>query len=89
MTDTSQLPETLNAEKAAEVLYCKPSTIEKEANAGRLQGAKIGSGWIFRASDVASFLELRIAEEQSRIAKGKGKNKQVSSAKNAPPSLND
>ena len=82
MTD---LPKRLTAEDAAEYLCCEPSTILSEAAAGKLRGAKIGSGWIFKAADVVDYWDQRIDQQQQKI---KGKKSPVEkSGRNDPPSL--
>lgn len=84
MTD---LPKRLTAEEAAEYLCCQPSTIETEAAAGNLRGAKIGSGWIFKAEDVVEYWDKRIDQQQAKISSKRKPPAAKVNGRNQPPSL--
>ena len=88
---TQELPELLDAKTAAEYLRCSEATVESEAAAGRLRGAKIGTGWVFLPSDVLDYLKLRIEEKQAEVAKKKGEAsaplQSPGKGRRAPPSL--
>lgn len=59
------LPHVLNAEHAAQLLECEPSTIEEHCRAGSLPGIKFGVGWIIPTAALLDRIN-NIAMEQSR-----------------------
>ena len=64
----NELPLRLTVDEVAKYLCCAESTVRTAASSGELRGAKIGEDWIFLASDVDAYFQLRIEQQQTRIA---------------------
>jgi excisionase family DNA binding protein len=63
------VPETLDVEHAAAMLFASRSTILALARSGALPGTKLGRSWVFLRADVLHFLRARIdADTQQRLA---------------------
>jgi hypothetical protein len=47
---------TLNLQQAAELLHIHPVTLQSQAKAGKIPGAKIGKCWVFVSIDLIDYI---------------------------------
>ena len=51
----------LDSVEAARLLRIHPKTLQRMARQGQIIGIQVGKRWRFRASDIASWLNLKVA----------------------------
>jgi len=78
----SELPQILDTDQVADYLKCTAKKVREKAVKGDLVGIKVGRDWIFRASDIASFIDTQIDLQKNTAA-----SKSTGSKRKRAPSL--
>lgn len=66
---TTGTMQSLGLREAARFLKIRADTLAKEANAGRIPGAKIGGCWVFLSEDLIAYVRSQYAKEKPCLSK--------------------